>query len=118
MTTLHFLGAAGTVTGSAYLLDTPGGALLVDCGLFQGPKSLQALNYRRLPVAPGDIAAAILTHAHIDHSGLFPRLVAHGFRRRAYATPPTCDLLRWLLPDSGAIQEAEIERLNQRNARR
>lgn len=118
MTALHFLGAAGTVTGSCYLLTTSAGRLLVDCGMFQGPKSLQALNFRPWPVAPAEIAAVLLTHAHIDHSGLLPRLVADGFHRRVHATAATCDLLRWMLPDSGAIQESEVERLNRRNAKR
>ena len=118
MTTLHFLGAAGTVTGSSYLLTLPAGRMLIDCGMFQGPKSLHALNFRAWPVPPADIAAVLLTHAHIDHSGLLPKLVADGFHRRIHATQATCDLLRWMLPDSGAIQESEVERLNRRNARR
>ena len=78
-----FHGAATTVTGSCMLMRLPGGPVLVDCGLFQGPKALQALNYARLPVDAGSLAAAILTHAHIDHAGMFPRLVREGFRRRA-----------------------------------
>ena len=115
---LHVHGAAGTVTGSCFRLVTPCGELLVDCGMFQGPKSLRTLNYRPFPFAAARIAAVLLTHAHIDHSGLFPKLALAGFRGRAWTTPATRDLLRWLLPDAGAIQENDVERLNRRNARR
>lgn len=117
-TTLHVHGAAGTVTGSCYRLVTPQGELLVECGMFQGPKSLRALNYRQFPFDPATIDAVLLTHAHIDHTGLFPKLALAGFRGRAWATTATRDLLRWLLPDAGAIQENDVERLNRRNARR
>ena len=115
---LHIHGAAGTVTGSCHRLVTPNGALLVDCGMFQGPKSLRTLNYRSFPFAAPEIAAVLFTHAHIDHSGLFPKLALAGFQGRAFATEATRDLLRWLLPDAGAIQEYDVERLNRRNARR
>jgi metallo-beta-lactamase family protein len=115
---LRFLGAANTVTGSCLELTLPGGRLLVDCGLFQGPKALQALNFAPLPVDPSAIDAVVLTHAHVDHVGLFPKLVRDGFRKRAYATPATCDLLEWILTDSGAIHESEAERLNRRNRKR
>jgi metallo-beta-lactamase family protein len=115
---LHIHGAAGTVTGSCYRLVTPHGQLLVECGLFQGPKSLRALNYRDLPFEAARIAAVLLTHAHIDHTGLFPRLALAGFRGKAWTTEATRDLLRWLLPDAGAIQESDVDRLNRRNARR
>lgn len=115
---LTFHGAANTVTGSCLHLATPGGTLLIDCGLFQGPKALQALNYAPLPVDPGTLDAVILTHAHIDHAGLFPKLVRDGFRRRAWATAATCDLLHWVLSDAAAIQESEAERANRRNRKR
>jgi metallo-beta-lactamase family protein len=115
---LHIHGAARTVTGSCHRLVTPHGQLLVDCGMFQGPKSLRALNYRPFPFDPSRIAAVLFTHAHIDHTGLFPKLALAGFRGRAWATPATLDLLRWLLPDAGAIQENDTGRLNRRNARR
>lgn len=111
-------GAAGTVTGSCHRLVTPRGELLVDCGMFQGPKSLRALNYRPFPFDAAGISAVLLTHAHIDHTGLFPKLALAGFRGAAHATEATRDLLRWLLPDAGAIQENDVERLNRRNARR
>ena len=115
---LTFHGAANTVTGSCLHLRLPGGTMLVDCGMFQGPKALQALNYAALPVDPGALDAAILTHAHIDHAGLFPKLAREGFRRRAFATPATCELLEWILTDAGAIHESEAERLNRRNRKR
>ena len=78
--TVRFCGAARTVTGSCFLFDTGSGRLLVDCGLFQGPKTLKALNYSAFPFRPADIDAVLLTHAHIDHSGLLPKLVLDGFR--------------------------------------
>ena len=115
---LHVHGAAGTVTGSCFRLVTPRGTLLVDCGMFQGPKSLRALNYRPFPFDAGRIDAVLLTHAHIDHTGLFPKLALAGFRGRAWTTAATRDLLRWLLPDAGTIQENDVERLNRRNVRR
>lgn len=115
---LFIHGAAGTVTGSCHRLVTPHGELLVDCGMFQGPKSLRALNYRPFPFDAAGISAVLLTHAHIDHTGLFPKLALAGFRGVAHATDATRDLLHWLLPDAGAIQENDVERLNRRNARR
>jgi metallo-beta-lactamase family protein len=118
MISLHIHGAAGTVTGSSYRLVTEQGELLVDCGMFQGPKSLRSLNYRRFPFDASAIAATLLTHAHIDHTGLFPKLALAGFRGRAWTSEATRDLLRWLLPDAGAIQEHDVERLNRRNSRR
>lgn len=116
--TLAFLGAAGTVTGSCLRLTLAGGEVLIDCGLFQGPKTLKELNWRPFPFDPRRLAAVLLTHAHIDHAGLIPRLFAEGFRGPVFATEATCDLCRFMLPDSGAIQEAEVERLNRRNAER
>ena len=115
---LRFLGAANTVTGSCLELLLPGGRLLVDCGLFQGPKALQALNFAPFPIDPARIDAVVLTHAHVDHVGLFPKLARDGFRKRAFATPATCDLLAWILTDSGAIHESEAERINRRNRKR
>jgi len=116
--TLDFFGAAGTVTGSCYRIAHPRGSFLVDCGMFQGSKTLNALNYRALPFDQREPEFVLLTHAHIDHSGMLPRLVKAGFRKAIYATHSTADLLSFMLPDSGNIQESEVERINRRNAQR
>ncbi len=115
---LSFCGAAGTVTGSCYWLRTGQAEFLVDCGLFQGSKTLKELNYGPLPFEPANLSFVLLTHAHIDHAGLLPRLVRHGFTGPIYATAGTRDLLTYLLPDSASIHEMEVERLNRRNLRR
>ncbi|MCB0997304.1 MAG: MBL fold metallo-hydrolase [Acidimicrobiales bacterium] len=109
---LTFLGAAGTVTGSRFLLDTPRGRVLVDAGLFQGPKALRLRNWEPFPVPASSIDAIVLTHAHVDHSGLIPRLAAQGFDGPVYCTPGTLELSRIVLPDSGHLHEEEAAYAN------
>jgi len=109
---LTFLGGAGTVTGSKYLLERDGYRLLVDCGLFQGFKALRLKNWGPLPVDPRSIKAVLLTHAHIDHSGYLPLLVKNGFAGPVYCTAATADLCEILLPDAGYLQERDAEFAN------
>jgi len=109
---LTSLGGAGTVTGSKHLLNYDGRRLLVDCGLFQGPRELRELNWRRLEVEPASIDAVVLTHAHLDHSGYLPRLVKDGFDGPIYATPATVDVARLILLDSAFLQEKDAEFAN------
>lgn len=104
---ITFLGGTGTVTGSKYLVQHAGKSLLIDCGLFQGYKQLRLRNWSPLPVAPDKLAAVLLTHAHLDHSGYMPVLVKEGFAGPVFASKGTRDLCRILLPDSGHIQEED-----------
>ncbi|MSO81700.1 MAG: MBL fold metallo-hydrolase [Acidobacteria bacterium] len=112
MTELTFLGAARTVTGSKYLLEHGGRRVLVDCGLFQGLKELRLRNWDEFPVPPDSIDAVVLTHAHLDHVGYLPRLVAQGYRGRIFCTGGTADLCRLVLPDAGRIQEEDARQAN------
>jgi metallo-beta-lactamase family protein len=117
---IQFLGAAGTVTGSKHLINTgdasgkSGLQVLVDCGLFQGPKEWRVRNWSGTPIPAKAIDAVILTHAHLDHCGWIPRLVKEGFRGPIYATAPTIDLCGIILPDSGHLQEEDANFYNKR----
>lgn len=106
---LFFLGAAETVTGSRYLVETGDSRVLVDCGLFQGYKKLRRRNWADPGFTPAGLDAVVLTHAHLDHSGYLPRLVNSGFDGPVYCTPGTRDLLHVLLPDAGHLQEEEAK---------
>ncbi|MEQ8242411.1 MBL fold metallo-hydrolase, partial [Fulvivirga sp.] len=106
---IKFLGAAQSVTGSKYLLEIGDYKLMVDCGMFQGPKELRLRNWSKLPVEEETIDAVILTHAHIDHSGYLPRLVKNGFKGPIYCTEATEGLLKIMLLDAAKLQEEEAE---------
>src|SRR4026209_2309805 len=115
MISLTFLGAARTVTGSKYLVESNGTRVLVDAGLFQGLKELRERNWQDLPVPASSPEAIALTHAHLDHCGYLPRLVGQGFRGRIFCTQGTQDLCRIVLPDSGRLQEEDAEQRNRHN---
>jgi len=112
MASLTFLGAARTVTGSKYLLESGGRRLLVDCGLFQGLKELRLRNWEPLPVPADSLSSVVLTHAHVDHTGYLPRLVAQGFVGRVFCTAATADLCRIVLPDAGRLAEEDAREAN------
>jgi len=112
--TIQFLGAAGTVTGSKYLIMTDEKKFLVDCGLFQGLKKLRLLNWEHLPVNPESIDVVLLTHGHLDHTGYLPRLVKDGFKGAICGTIPTLDVAKVILKDSAKIQEEDAERANKK----
>jgi metallo-beta-lactamase family protein len=109
---LSFLGGAGTVTGSRYLVEAAGRRILVDCGLFQGLKQLRLRNWDPFPVEPARIHAVILTHAHLDHAGYLPLLARSGFNGPVFCTKATQSLCGILLPDSGFLQERDAEYAN------
>ncbi len=104
---LTFLGAAGTVTGSRFLITTPGGQVLVDCGMFQGPRDIRRRNWDPFPIEPSTISAVLLTHAHLDHCGYLPALVKQGFDGPVYCTPNTARLVPIILRDSAKLQEED-----------
>ncbi|MBI1734898.1 MAG: MBL fold metallo-hydrolase [Candidatus Rokubacteria bacterium] len=106
---LTFLGAAGTVTGAKFLLDAPGGRVLLECGLFQGLRDLRERNWKAFPVPAASIDTVLLSHAHIDHSGYLPRLAREGFTGPIYCSRGTADLLAIMLPDAAHLQEEEAE---------
>ena len=114
---VEFLGAARTVTGSATLLEKNGSKWLVDCGMFQGSKEIEQRNRNIRPYSPKDLSFVLLTHAHIDHSGLIPKLVKGGFRGKVICTKATFDLCEVMLRDSGHIQEMEAEWQNRKHQR-
>ncbi len=115
---IHFHGAAQTVTGSMHLLEVNGAKLLIDCGLFQGPRKESFERNRNFPFNPRKIDAVLLTHAHIDHSGNLPNLVAQGFEGPIYCTPATADLAHIMLLDSAHIHEKQAEAVSWRNEQR
>ena len=115
---LKFHGAARTVTGSCYLLETEDAKVLIDCGMFQGSKTERELNHRGFPFDPASLDAMLLTHGHIDHIGLIPKLVKNGFIKKIHCTAATVDLCAVMLPDSGFIQESDAKFQNKRNLQR
>lgn len=115
---ITFCGAARMVTGSCHLIETEQGKFIVDCGMFQGGKAIQRFNDDNFLFNPGEIDFMLLTHAHIDHSGLIPKLVKQGYKNPIYTTKATKELSQISLPDAGHIQEAEAEWRNRKNQRK
>jgi len=118
LATITFWGAAGTVTGSKYLIDNNHKRVLIDCGLFQGPRELRERNWAEAPFPATSVDAVLLTHAHIDHTGYLPRFVKQGFRGPVYCSRGTAELLRILLPDSARLQEEEADYRNRHKVTR
>jgi metallo-beta-lactamase family protein len=110
---IHFLGAAGTVTGSKYLIESPEKNILIDCGMFQGLKELREKNWEYLPIDVSEIDVVLLTHGHLDHTGYLPRLVKQGFRGKIIGTAPTLAITKIILLDSAKIHEEEAEKANE-----
>src|SRR5574343_999553 len=107
---VQFLGGAATVTGSKTLIESNGVRILIDCGQFQGIKSLRELNWEPLPILPDTIDFVLLTHGHLDHCGWLPRLVNQGFEGKIYCSSPTKDIAKLILLDSAKIQGQEAEK--------
>ena len=114
---IEFVGGARTVTGSSYILKDKDFQIMIDCGMFQGRSQIRERNMLHLIYAPAKINTLLLTHAHIDHSGLIPKLVKEGFIGKIFATRPTVDLCGVMLPDSAHIQEMDMEWINRKNKR-
>ena len=112
MAAISFWGGVGTVTGSKYLVEAERGSVLVDCGMFQGLKELRDRNWQAPPFDPQSLDAVLITHAHIDHTGYLPRLVAQGFNNPVYCSRGTADLLKILLPDAARLQEEDADYRN------
>src|SRR6476619_1129897 len=112
MSTLRFLGACGTVTGSKFLLESGSHRVLLDCGVFQGSSELKQKNWDPPPFDPASLDAVVLTHAHIDHTGYLPKLIRSGYAGEVTTSKATADLLRILLPDSARLQEEEADYRN------
>ncbi len=106
---IHFLGASGTVTGSKFLLEAFGINILIDCGMFQGLKELRELNWRKFAFPPAEIDLILLTHGHLDHTGLLPTLVKEGFSKEIIGTSPTLAIAEIILTDSAKIQQEDAE---------
>lgn len=110
---IHFLGAAGSVTGSKFLIETPEKNILIDCGMFQGLKELREKNWEQMPIDVSAIDVVLLTHGHLDHTGYLPRLVKQGFRGKIIGTAPTLAITKIILLDSAKIHEEEAEKANE-----
>jgi metallo-beta-lactamase family protein len=115
---LSFHGAAGAVTGSKYLLQINDTSVLIDCGMFQGPRELREKNWTELPFDPSQVSTVVLTHSHVDHIGFLPRFVKMGFTGNVYATPPTIDIAQVVLNDAAHIQEEDAEYRNRKGLTR
>ena len=109
---ITFLGAAGVVTGSKFLIETSEKNILIDCGMFQGLKELRELNWSNLPINVKSIDVILLTHGHLDHVGYLPRLIKQGFTGKIIGTEPTLAIAGIILKDSGKIQEEEAKKAN------
>ena len=114
---ITFLGATRMVTGSCYLLEIGSKKMLLDCGMFQGSKMITAFNEKDFVFAPNAIDTVVLTHAHIDHSGLIPKLIKQGYKGPVHCTKTTLELCTILLPDSAHIQESDAEFANRKGLR-